>query len=236
MRQTRKLLAAAMPALALVLGTSGMVLAQDGHDHGDHQHPAARHGGTLAPSGDYQFEVVFKKDGLTVYPHGPGVTPAAVSQMSAQAFFLMPGTSRYSRPYTLRPASGQGGSDASLALAVDLSKVPTSGAKVTLRVSGLPDRAKPQAEFIVPFTLADSGALTVTKATKADEPAIARLKLCPVSGEELGSMGGPLKVARGSHSTFLCCKGCLEKVEADPDKYLGTAAASGAEADHEHRH
>lgn len=236
MRQTRKLLSTAGAALALALGTNGMALAQGGHDHEDHQHPAVRHGGTLAPGGDYQFEVVFKKDGLAVYPHGPGVTPAAISRMSAQAFFLMPGASRYSEPYTLRPASGQAGPDASLALAVDLSKVPARGTKVTVRVFGLPDAVKPKAEFTVPFALAESAALTVTTATKADEPALARMKRCPVSGEELGSMGPPLKVARGESSTFLCCKGCLKKVEADPGKYLGAAAAPDAKADHKHRH
>lgn len=236
MRQTRTLLAMVGTALSLVLGTGGMALAHDGHEHAGHQHPAAQHGGSLASSGNYQFEVVFKEDGLAVYPHGPSITPMALTQMSGQAFFLMPGASQYSRPYTLRPAAGRAGPADSLALTVDLTRVPASGARVTLRVFGLPDPATPRAEFTVPFALADSGALTVAKATKVDEPAIARLKLCPVSGEELGSMGGPLKVSRGGSATFLCCQGCLGKLEADPDKYLSAAAATGAHAGHEHDH
>lgn len=223
-------------ALALAFGGQAMAQAHDGHDHGEHQHPAAQHGGTLAASGNYQFEVVFKEDGLAVYPHGPSISPMAITQMSGQAFFLMPGARTYSRPYTLRPAAGQAKQADSLALAVDLTKVPATGARVTLRVSGLPDSANPRAEFTVPFARAETGALTVTKATKADAPAIARLKLCPVSGEELGSMGGPLKVARGNNATFLCCQGCLEKVEADPVKYLGAAAGAGTPAHHEHQH
>jgi hypothetical protein len=52
----------------------------------------------------------------------------------------------------------------------------------------------------------------------------------PVSGETLGSMGGPIKVMRGSRSVFLCCAACLKKVQADPDKYLGLAARTTASA------
>jgi hypothetical protein len=230
------LLAMAAPALSLILGSPALAQDHDGHDHGGHQHPPAQHGGTLASSGSYQFEVVFKEDGLAVYPHGPSISPMAITQMSGQAFFLMPGARTYSRPYTLRPAAGRGGPADSLGLAVDLSRVPASGARVTIRVLGLPDADGSRAEFTVPFARAETGALTVTKATKADAPAIARLKLCPVSGEELGSMGGPLKVARGNNATFLCCQGCLEKVEADPVKYLGAAAGAGTPAHHEHQH
>jgi hypothetical protein len=56
-----------------------------------------------------------------------------------------------------------------------------------------------------------------------------------VSHEELGSMGPPLKVSRGGKSTFLCCKGCLKEVRADPDKFLGASAAAPApDAKHDH--
>ena len=49
-------------------------------------------------------------------------------------------------------------------------------------------------------------------------------------------MGGPLKVSRGDKSVFLCCKGCLEKIQADPAKYFGTAAAQPAgDAKHDHQ-
>jgi len=40
--------------------------------------------------------------------------------------------------------------------------------------------------------------------------------LCPVSGENLGSMGVPLKVTAAGQTFFLCCKGCNKDVLADP--------------------
>ena len=95
--------------------------------------------------------------------------------------------------------------------------------------------AETTAAFSVPFALASSGEIVVAKATKADEKAIAALKTCPVSNEDLGSMGGPLKVTRGEKSTFICCKGCLKQIQANPDKYFGKVAAAPSEkGKHEH--
>lgn len=37
-------------------------------------------------------------------------------------------------------------------------------------------------------------------------------KICPVTGEALGSMGAPIKVMTSEHEElFLCCKGCVGK-------------------------
>jgi hypothetical protein len=68
--------------------------------------------------------------------------------------------------------------------------------------------------------------VTAVKATNADQNAISAQKVCPVSGEALGSMGMPVKVTRGSRAVFLCCQNCLKKVLAEPDKYLVATAAA----------
>lgn len=47
--------------------------------------------------------------------------------------------------------------------------------------------------------------------TKSDELLIAAQKICPVSGEDLRAMGGPVKAKSGDMTIFLCCKGCLGK-------------------------
>ena len=46
------------------------------------------------------------------------------------------------------------------------------------------------------------------------------LKTCPVSGEELGSMGDPIEHVVGTRLARLCCKSCIEKIDADPAKYM----------------
>ncbi len=45
-------------------------------------------------------------------------------------------------------------------------------------------------------------------------------KVCPVSGEPLGSMGMPYKVTVKGREVFLCCQGCEGEIKENPDKYL----------------
>lgn len=62
--------------------------------------------------------------------------------------------------------------------------------------------------------------VTVVEATTADARLVAEQATCPVMDEPLGSMGRPIKVMVGDKPIFLCCKGCIKKVQADPAKYL----------------
>ena len=55
---------------------------------------------------------------------------------------------------------------------------------------------------------------------EADRKAAEKQKTCPVSGAKLGSMGKPYKVTVKDRTFFLCCKDCLEDLNANPDKYL----------------
>lgn len=62
--------------------------------------------------------------------------------------------------------------------------------------------------------------ITVTTATQADAAAMAAQKVCPVMDEPLGGMGTPIKVMVGDKPIYLCCKGCIKKIQAEPAKYL----------------
>lgn len=46
------------------------------------------------------------------------------------------------------------------------------------------------------------------------------LETCPVSGEELGSMGEPHEVMAGDTLVRLCCENCLPELRSDPATYL----------------
>jgi Cu(I)/Ag(I) efflux system membrane fusion protein len=54
-------------------------------------------------------------------------------------------------------------------------------------------------------------------------------RLCPVSGEPLGSMGIPRKVTIKGQTIFLCCKGCDTEANQEPDKVLKKIAELKAE-------
>lgn len=49
-------------------------------------------------------------------------------------------------------------------------------------------------------------------------------KTCPVTGEELGAMGKPVAVTVKGRTVYVCCRGCADKAQADPDKTLAAAA------------
>lgn len=226
----RKSLATFGVALALSLGLVGASRAHDGHDPG-----AAPHGGTLEMGKHYQFEVVFTPAGVKVYPTGMEGKPLDATKLSGKVIFYHPSSPKpwFDRPLSAAAAiSGQ--APASLDRTIDLSKVPTKGAKVAIEITGLPDPAEPTVSFTVPFVLTQPAAvaarpapapaaITYASATRADQVAIKAQRVCPVSGKSLGSMGMPIKVTRGDRSVFLCCQGCLGKVTANPDQYLGAA-------------
>ncbi|HEV3438989.1 MAG TPA: heavy metal-binding domain-containing protein [Gemmata sp.] len=54
----------------------------------------------------------------------------------------------------------------------------------------------------------------------ADRQQIAKQKICPVRGEPLDSMGGPVRVELEGKVVFVCCKGCINSLRKDPAKYL----------------
>jgi hypothetical protein len=71
---------------------------------------------------------------------------------------------------------------------------------------------------------AESAATEIPEGLKKLDPedlaAALKQKICPVSGELLGSMDKPVKVTVKGQTVFLCCSGCEEAIKKDPDKYL----------------
>ena len=61
----------------------------------------------------------------------------------------------------------------------------------------------------------------------AEDRALAeKQRICPVSGEPLGSMGKPYKITVKGQTVFLCCDGCEAEIKKDPDKYLQKISAA----------
>ena len=53
-------------------------------------------------------------------------------------------------------------------------------------------------------------------------------KTCPVTGEELGSMGPAVPVTVQGETVYVCCPGCAAKVKRDTDGYLAKVRAERA--------
>lgn len=60
----------------------------------------------------------------------------------------------------------------------------------------------------------------LAKLSPEDRKLAEKQRVCPVSGEPLGSMGVPVKVTVKNRVVFLCCGGCEEELRKNAYKYL----------------
>lgn len=85
------------------------------------------------------------------------------------------------------------------------------------------------------FTLGITGAgAAEPKETKEIKSKPYPLTTCVVSDEKLGEMGDPYIFDHSGQQVKLCCKKCLKKFDAEPEKYMkkiNDAAAKPKEAD-----
>jgi hypothetical protein len=83
----------------------------------------------------------------------------------------------------------------------------------------------------------DAGAVKLTadelaaiKELPASEQELATKQLvCPVSSENLGSMGKPVKVTAEGRTFYLCCKSCQKELTADPKAVIAKLDKKGEE-------
>ena len=78
----------------------------------------------------------------------------------------------------------------------------------------------------------EEAAATETTTPAAETAADAKpypLKVCIVSGEELGSMGEPVSIVHEGQTIKFCCDSCVPKFKKDPAKYLSKLEAKPAE-------
>jgi hypothetical protein len=190
--------------------------------------PSAR-GGTLVTTERHEFEVFFYKTGVRVFSKSTADPPADPPNPGGTVTFRLPGVPR---PY-IYPLKGATSPPSlktvSLDLGIDLSRVPTAGTEVAIELTGLDDLQEDRASFTLPFRLVPppkppAPVLVAVKATQGEQSSINAQRVCPVSGEPLGSAGTPIKVLLGARSAYLCCEGCLKEVRANPDKFLAPPA------------
>ena len=60
----------------------------------------------------------------------------------------------------------------------------------------------------------------LAKLSPSDRVLALAQKTWPVTGDLLGEMGTPIKVHVKDRDVFVCCKGCVAKVQKEPGKYL----------------
>jgi hypothetical protein len=193
-----------------------------GHGAGAEGSPMAQqcpHGGQMTIAGPLCFEIVYRPKETRVYLHGADHRPMSMQGVQGHMLMQVRGNDKVFR-YPLRhvmPPAGSMGQDY-LAATVDVSRIREGDMTATFELASLPDAKRSQAKFSQVFALSKIP-VTVASLDKSDRPRIEQQKVCPVSGGRLGSMGAPIKVLVGDQPVYLCCKGCLGKVQGDPELY-----------------
>ena len=78
------------------------------------------------------------------------------------------------------------------------------------------------------LTLCALTALALSPRLLADETKVTAdlLSTCPVSGEKLGGMGAPFAFTYQGQEVKLCCKGCKNDFDKNPEKYIALIRAA----------
>ena len=206
-----------------------------GHDH-DHDHGHAEdpimshppHGGQVESTGGFRFEVVYQPRQTRIYLYEPGGRALSTQGVQGELVMQVRGNSNVFR-FPIRQAPRTAGPDKQdyLVVDADVSRVRDGDMQVTFDLANLPHRSERQARFTQTFALLRSRvAVTVAPLTRADRPHIAAQKTCPVMNTKLGDHGKPIKLLVGNRPLYVCCKGCINKVKKNPDRYLAKLSPS----------
>jgi len=205
------------PALAwmLVAAAPLIVNAQSQHEAHGHRHAMPNeqsapqrgpNGGTIRPSGGLQLETVVTQGGIKVFVFDRNGQPVSVERGRGAASLRVAGNAKRYR-YDLLP-DGKG----ALTAPVNLSQIAGRQIEVDLQLIGLPGSGTR------PLALSEVATVPASEQQLA-AAAIARQKICPVSGKPLGSMGQPVAVNINGQTVYACCGGCVETIRSNPAKY-----------------
>lgn len=179
------------------------------------------HGGQVTVQLPYYFEVVYQPRETHVYIYRPLKEPLAARDVHGEIAMqphYSPDTFRF--PLTFVPPSPDSPEENHLVAATDVRQVPDGQMTVSFKLDNLPLPEQPQIVFRQTFAITRPVSRVVVAAlTQADRPGVDRQQVCPVTGASLGSMGTPVKVLLNDEPLFLCCKGCVAKVEQNPQAY-----------------
>jgi YHS domain-containing protein len=212
--------------MTLAAMLSWMALAASACAQQDHQHPegtepdiaivetrqAGPHGGSLQQLDNMQVETVVAPGGLRLFAYDRQGQPLDVRNARGLVMLKIKGDTKRYR-YDLFPEITKDRSAASLAVAVDLSRIGGRSVELAYQLVGLPGNGR------VPNKFAENLRVPMTEAQQL-ATAIEAQRTCPASGQPLGKMDKPIAVTVGGETVYVCCAGCIEEVKANPTKYF----------------
>lgn len=230
---------------ALAAAVAAMIVTSTAaaqHDASMHQHPAGQmhaghdatdavtpqseggaetqtgpHGGALTSADGVRLETLVEPGGIRLFAYNAQGQSLDLRSVRGVATLSLDGVAKRYR-YDLYPEVRQDQSAEAMAVRVDLSQIAGRKGELGFQLVGLTDGGRPTT-----FSSGFVGPMTEQQKTAS---AIASQKVCPVTGQPLGSMGDPIPVTVGGNTIYVCCAGCVDKVQAEFPKYLAMISGS----------
>ena len=102
----------------------------------------------------------------------------------------------------------------------DMRQLRDRETPITFEFSALPDRRHPTASFTPVFSPAKIRPYVArVSLTQADRDGVMRQRVCPVSGQMLGTRGPIIKLYLADFPLYLSGEDCIAAVQQAPDKY-----------------
>jgi YHS domain-containing protein len=184
------------------------------------------HGGQVTTDKYGSYEVLYLPQETRVYLLDTYGMPVSARGVRGQVTMQMREDGRTSSfPLIYVESENAGIREDFLGAPIDVTRVRDGDMTVTVELTNLPFApTQRDARFVQTFVLSRPPAtVQIVTLTEADRPAVERQEVCPVLGTRLGEMGTPIKLVVNGKPLYLCCKGCIAKVQVNPTKYLAAA-------------
>ena len=187
------------------------------------------HGGQYLKTASTYCEVVFMPLQARIYVYDKLMKPISAQPLRAQMSLQVPGERERQHLSFQCVVMPQGVAEQNyLVASFDFGRLPDKDIPITVEFSNLPDWRHPTASFTPLFSLSQIRPyVTEVQLTKADYDGVTRQRVCPVTGDVLGSKGQVVKLLIGDYPLYVCCQDCLDAVRQRPEKYLPQMPAGG---------
>ncbi len=186
------------------------------------------HGGEFLQTDTIQYEVVYMPLQTRVYLFDKKLKPLTARDARVQMSLTLPAESSPRRIAFRYAAVPPRASEQDFVFAqFDLRQLQDREVPITFEFSGLPDRKSPKVSFSPVFSAEKIRPFAArVLLTAADRDGVMRQRVCPVSGQMLGTRGPIVKLYLGDFPLYLSGEDCIAAVQASPERYLSRPAAA----------
>ena len=189
------------------------------------------HGGEYLVTDTNQYEVVYMPLQVRIYLFDDKRKPLSARDVHAQMSLKLPSENTVRQVPFQYVGTPPGSAEQDFVVAVfDFRQLKDQETAVTFKFSGRADKHHPTMEFS-PMVSSSKIRPYVARVlvTEADREGVMRQRVCPVSGQALGSQGPIVKLYIADYPLYVCDEDCLAAVREKPARYLPqpSAAVSG---------